>query len=188
MSTYVINRAANIAEGLGGGVATVIACSKKSDLDRFEIEQTDPITGAKFRYGYWFRLWSDGWLEQGILTMDYWGYTAEEYGRLYLPLPFANTNYDIQFTGDYTDSNIPDPVAKIEGRHPVVRYKSYYNFVPSLGGDNAGGTSVDAKITATCKGFTRPETIPNILSGKVWSRAAQSSTVVEPVWIDDPSA
>jgi len=167
-----------------GGVATVIACSKKSDLDRFEIEQTDPNTGSKFHYGFWFRLWSDGWLEQGVRVKDYWGYTAYEYGRLYLPLPYANTNYDVQVTGDYT--NATADASAVGGYQPVVRYKTYYNLVPTLGGDAGQDTSVDLAIS--CKGFAKQETIPNILSGKVWTATAQSLTILEPVWINDPNA
>ena len=162
MGTYVINRAANIAEGLGGGVATVIACSKPAD-------------SAGLYFGAWFRLYSDGFIEQGIITRDYWSAgTNDDNTAMQFIIPFKDTNYTVSITS--IDASCA----------AAYRRKTKYSIMPDLLGDSAVNAGTELCVTA--RGFVSRETIDNILAGKVWATGPYDGTSPFHVWIDDPNA
>lgn len=169
MGTYVINRAANIAEGLGGGVATVIACSKPETL---ELYTTADSSGRYF--GTWFRLYSDGFIEQGIITKDYWVPSSEDDNTaIQFPVPFKDTNYTVSLACDTPNCRI------------VYRRKTEYSILTELNNDPASDPSIEVCVTA--RGFVSRETINNILAGKVWATGPYDGTSPFHEWIDDPN-
>lgn len=170
MGTYVINRAANIAEGLGGGVATVIACSKPAAL-----EQYATASSSGYYYGSWFRLYSDGFIEQGVITRDYWHTgSTDDNSALQFPIPFKDTNYTVNLNAFHPGSTI--------GYHN----KTQYSIIPAVGTDAAIDTSYELCITT--RGFVSQETIDNILAGKVWAIGPYDGTSPFHEWINDPNA
>lgn len=170
MGTYVINRAASIAEGLGGGVATVIACSKPEELERYATADS-----AGLYFGAWFRLYSDGFIEQGVITRDYWGGgTNDDNTAMQFIIPFKDTNYTVSITS--VDASCA----------AGYRRKTKYSIIPDLAGDFVVNAGIELCVTA--RGFVSQETIDNILAGKVWAAGPYDGTSPFHVWIDDPNA
>ena len=131
-----------------GGGAVVVASGS-------EIVQST-IGSATTQYRKWFRLYSDGWCEQGGLCKDE---ITEE-----LPVPYDDLLFQVELT---TYASTPPP----NTGHPWWQdfdpaYITYHSFTPHIGPDRIGGPTILAAYVA--RGYVSQETFKQVLAGKEW--------------------
>ena len=169
-----LNRSELVSRGLGGGAVVVASGSEIRVKEFVENNVTYPVYIRS-----WFRLYSDGWLEQGS-SKPFAEFTndtpsaaeGEKYETIDLVIPYDDTSFEIQMT-------MWDIIPNIYNDTQVqAASKTYKSFNACQGTMAAASQSAHIRtyggVNWRTSGYVSQETFKQVLAGKEWDPITES--------------